>query len=567
MRPQQPQPSRHRPQSASDRGDVIEQELTFESFSSAQHDAASIHDDDSDRTKDGGAAVIAMPSDGASYPSSAYREVDHAVDRSLLGSCFATLAFLLIAFIFFCPVFALLLPVVLVVAAIRSAICAATVSCSASRLSHADLRWLFTSAPVLGVLRLESGLDLGRVRDLINARVVAAEGKNGRRIYPRFSQRVTACSSGYVWSLDPMFRLDEHVISARQALSGPGELEAYLNSLTNFPVDFEKPLWEVHVAPGEFGETRDTLLILRFHPTMTDGVSLVRLFSAALSDEQAPLTMKARFGGRTLVMNVVRSLIILPIVFLQKWIFTRRDFNIFHPLAAPRRCAAASELHFVNMTYPLAAVRRIKQVTRCGFNDLFVAAVTGAMRAYQQVCGVDNPFDLLSLVPVDLTSKRAAQQMRNNYVMVDLCLPGNTEGMIPRLWEVRLRMDELKSSADAVILRGLGWIFHAILPSRFAARVLHYFCNKASCILANLEGPDHSLSIGSCEVKSVSSWFPLLDHVLVSLVFFTYGNQLSVSLCADKNAVTDPFVFLEAIFNQVSRAGILSLANFKSKIK
>lgn len=543
------------------RGEASDQELTYESFSSAQHDAVSNNEDEHDRAKDaGGTAVIAMPAEGTAYPSSTYREVDHAVDRSLLGSCFATLAFLIIAFIFFCPVFALLLPVVLVVAAVRSAICAATVSCSASLLSQADLRWLFTNVPILGVLRLEPGLDLGRIRDIINARVVAAEGKNGRRVYPRFSQRVTACSSGYVWSPDPMFRLDDHVVAAGQALCDAAALESYLNTLTHFPVDFERPLWEVHVSAGEFGDTRDTLVILRFHPTMTDGISLVRLFAAALSDEQSPVTLKARFGGRTLVMNVIRSLIILPIVFLQKWIFTRRDFNIFHPLAATPRRTNAPDMHFVNMSYPLAAVRRIKQVTRCGFNDLFVSAVTGAMRAYQQMCGVENPFDLLSLIPVDLTSKRASQQMRNNYVLVDLCLPGNTEGMIPRLWEVRLRMDELKSSADAVILRGLGWIFHVIMPSRYAARVLHYFCNKASCILANLEGPDHSLSIGSCEVKSVSSWFPLLDHVLVSLVFFTYGNQLSVSLCTDKAVVADPHVFLEAIFNQVSTTAVIDKA-------
>ncbi|KAL1468567.1 hypothetical protein MTO96_041415 [Rhipicephalus appendiculatus] len=47
-------------------------------------------------------------------------------------------------------------------------------------------------------------------------------------------------------------------------------------------------------------------------------------------------------------------------------------------------------------------------------------------------------------------------------------LPTNTEGAIPRLWEVRQAMDELKNSPDPVVLYGAANILFTLLPCRLA---------------------------------------------------------------------------------------------------
>lgn len=47
-------------------------------------------------------------------------------------------------------------------------------------------------------------------------------------------------------------------------------------------------------------------------------------------------------------------------------------------------------------------------------------------------------------------------------------LPTNTEGAIPRLWEVRQVMEELKNSPDPVVMYGAAQLLLTLLPYRLA---------------------------------------------------------------------------------------------------
>src|SRR2546427_265200 len=86
-------------------------------------------------------------------------------------------------------------------------------------------------------------LDPSAVRQVIEERLLG---------FPRFRQRVAEAPFGMgppQWSSDRRFELDAHL--HRVALPEPGDkgaLEAFVSDLMSTPLDFTKPLWQIHLV-------------------------------------------------------------------------------------------------------------------------------------------------------------------------------------------------------------------------------------------------------------------------------------------------------------------------------
>lgn len=230
--------------------------------------------------------------------------------------------------------------------------------------------------------------------------------------------------------------------------------------------------------------------------------------------------------------------------------------------------------HFCS--YPLSIISRIKGVTRSTFTEVFLATVAGALRTYQQqISNVSHPYDILCLLPTDLTKEKhnpntghnsssiasktsnmssmtnLIPRIRNNYSLVDFGLPTNTEGMIPRLWEVKQRMEELKNSADSIILSGLSRILWHLFPESVGRRVMDTYYNKNSLSVSSLQGPYCGLCIGGKPVHSIIYWFPVLREVSLSISCFTYGDSFTCSISANKLQLPNIRLILDSIVYQV----------------
>ena len=128
-------------------------------------------------------------------------------------------------------------------------------------------------------------------------------------------------------------RVEDHVIvpDIDPNIENPDQyLEHYISKLTTVPMDFSKPLWEIHVLCLKTSNA-ESIGILKIHHSLGDGMSLMSLFLACTrktSDPEALPTVavqKKQFGPScyTGFFNKIWWL------FVGLWFILRLVFNTF----------------------------------------------------------------------------------------------------------------------------------------------------------------------------------------------------------------------------------------------
>ncbi|HSR23674.1 MAG TPA: wax ester/triacylglycerol synthase domain-containing protein, partial [Candidatus Eisenbacteria bacterium] len=149
-------------------------------------------------------------------------------------------------------------------------------------ISAVDAAWLRMEDPtnlmmVTGVLLFDGRVDPDRLRAVIEERLLP---------FARFQQRVEEPPFGVGmprWVTDHRFDLDAHL--HRVALPQPSDkaaLEAFVSDVMSSPLDFSKPLWQMHLVEHASG----TALVTRVHHAIADGIALVQVL-LSLTDTSA----------------------------------------------------------------------------------------------------------------------------------------------------------------------------------------------------------------------------------------------------------------------------------------
>jgi len=98
-------------------------------------------------------------------------------------------------------------------------------------------------------------------------------------LLPRYRQRVVNAPlrlSYPTWEDDPDFDLDRHVEEVEMPAPGDDRvLSTFVGKLFSERLDRDHPLWRVSVIHGH--ESGNTVLLMRLHHSMVDGVSAVAL--------------------------------------------------------------------------------------------------------------------------------------------------------------------------------------------------------------------------------------------------------------------------------------------------
>ncbi len=500
-------------------------------------------------------------SDSVSVTLSApYKRLEHPVEKSLFLSCSLSLLLLFVILLLFGPavlLYVVFLPLAWLVRSCIACCCCcsrnrACACCCSQVLTASENFWLhdspFNKMVVQALLTLEEGLSLSQIRELVVSKLVCAKDKNGRHSYPRFTQKVVPLYMGNAWIKDPDFVIDNHVMAVKEVIRNQTELEKYIASQASVELDKDRPLWEIHVLCS-FSETRDTLLLLRMHPCMSDGISLMRVLVKSLVDNPMALQLKPRFGQSAFAFNFLRAVFVGPLVFLHKLLFTSSDRNPLNISA--NRHLSGRKVVAISEPFSMENATRIKQVTRSTLNDVLLTVAAGSLRRYLQRLGVPNPYDLNAIIPIDLRSDDGRVRMGWKLSLMDFPLPTNTEGTIPRLWEIKQRMDELKNSADPVVMHYLIPFLSLLLPQRLYQRVVAHIFNKATCFVSTLPGPEQPVMLEGRNVKSVIYWAPPWDNAALSVSFITYADQVWMTVISDLAIVPDPQLLTRDFTQQV----------------
>ena len=153
-------------------------------------------------------------------------------------------------------------------------------------MTYADNFWLCMDDPanlmvIAAFMEFEELIDFKRLTWTVEQRLTS---------FPRFRKKVVKTSYGVgapTWEFDKHFDIRSHI--HRIALPGAGDKTELQNMVGDFmatPLDYEKPLWQVHLIEN-YGE--GCVILFRIHHCIADGIALIHtLLSTADTDPDAP---------------------------------------------------------------------------------------------------------------------------------------------------------------------------------------------------------------------------------------------------------------------------------------
>ena len=431
-------------------------------------------------------------------------------------------------------------------------------------MSSVDAAWLGMEDPtnlmmVTGVLMLDGKVDLKRLRAVLDRRLAPFNRFHQRIVRPRSRGNVAH------WKDDTGFDIENHV--SHVALPAPGgdpRLRDMVSELMATPLDFTKPLWQIHVIDG-YGP--NSVVLVRIHHSLADGIALVRVM-LSLTDESpnaspqrarrpsartvGPLDwLPAAIGrgvaaGQGLVANPEKlgdlarlgmhgayrlgRLVLLP----------PDPPTVFKgPLGRRKRAAWSDPL-------PLDDFKLIGKAFGATVNDVLVAATAGALRRYLEKRGAST--DQLSIrasVPVNLRPIEQAHQMGNAFGLVFVSLPVGIVDPVKRLRAIKHEMDGLKRSPEALVAFGVLSVM-GMTPVEVEHLGLRFFGTKATAVLTNVPGPRESIYLAGRKVDRIMFWVPQSGHLGLGISILSYAGGVMLGVASDEGLVPDPERIVDA---------------------
>lgn len=493
-----------------------------------------------------------------SYPSSPYTRIKQMNSGNILIAFLGSILFGVGAFLLFCPSTVLLIVIFPVSFLIKTSIFSCGCTCNnccecGIQLSWKERIWqnsiTDSTAVYQALLVIEFGLDIHRIRDLINARLICAEDKLKRKLYPKFTKKLAVSCSGLVWMPDHGFTINNHVFSSSRRVENQEDLLDFVSESSTKPLPLNSPLWEIQVVKN-FGDHKDTILLIRVHPILSDGLSLAHNVLASLTDLDAISCSVPNYSTRGKVYRFVKSFFCGSLIFLKEYFFAKADFNLLHgrhTIRSSKRVVSWSE------PFPLENARRICHVTRSSLNEVLVSVAAGALRSYLQLNGIENPYNMHSLIPVHYRSGVSEFSIENNQnVYMTMQIPTNTEGAIPRLWKMKSFMKHVNHNALFSVSRFVRYVTSYTLPSALYNRLWKCIRNKCTCIISNVPGPEGPIRFGSRLIKDLVTWNPPTDDVCVSINFVSYDDQIKMAVMSDPSVLPNPELITRDFAYQMS---------------
>jgi diacylglycerol O-acyltransferase len=453
------------------------------------------------------------------------------------------------------------------------------------KMSTVDTAWLRMDSDsnlmmIVGVSMLSKDVSVDGLRQALEARFL---------VYSRFRSRVVTDLTGSYWQ-EQEVNLDDHVIHTRLASnkdnsSNKPQLQQMVGKLSQEPLDPEKPLWQMHLVDncrGEDGKLRQALII-RIHHCIADGVALVGVFMSMFDkspDEvHAAPTPRAAAATTAAAEENPWEQIMLPVtaasikaIDLSSSMFVKSmgmmtDLDkLPGQISTLGQTAGQLAVDAVKLTtmeedsptrlkgkpngkkhvswsepLPLAEVKAISKAYGCSINDVLMASVAGALRAYLRAKGdtVEHDCDVRVMVPVNLRKPSRRQKLGNAFGLVPLVLPVGLEDPVARLFEVRHRMNELKGSYTALVAMSVLGVLGAT-PKQVQNEIQNYFARKATAVMSNVPGPQAPLFIAGSQLDQCMFWVPQSGDIGIGVSILSYNGGVQFGIVTDDALVQDP---------------------------
>jgi len=412
--------------------------------------------------------------------------------------------------------------------------------------AHMHVGWAATFAPPA-----EGRLpDFSHLRDHIELRLGRA---------PRYRQKLAPVPLGLhspEWIDDPAFSVDRHVYRA------PGPLHDLVDEVMSMPLRRDRPLWEMWVC--EDIESQQLGLVGKVHHCMVDGLAAVELGSLLLDPTPEPLAASAEQWraapeppAERLLVRGARDLLGEQLGLL-RWAFgaaasparaarhtAAGALRISRALSHSLRAAPASALNgqlsplrrLAWTERPLSDLRVVKQTYGTTVNDVMLAAVAGAVRAFLIRRG-EQPIALKAMVPV---SVRCPEDVLGNHIsFVFADLPCDEPDPLGRLHRVHATMSQRKQGGEPegadLALKAAA---HAPGPVQQTLSRLIASPRTFNLVVSNIPGPTEPLYMLGCPLTATYPVVPLADRHALSVGMTTVRDLACFGVYADRETLPD----------------------------
>jgi WS/DGAT/MGAT family acyltransferase len=416
------------------------------------------------------------------------------------------------------------------------------------------------------LLLLAEPLDQERLKATLRKRLLS---------FARFRQRLVREGGRHAWIEDASFDLNRHL--ERRCLPEPADqraLETLVGELASERLDARRPLWRCVVVENlEVG----CAVVFRVHHCVADGIALLRVFltltDRTLQPDGSPATPapppEERRNQARLAAKTAKSLLpsrgwverlrgggALVAALLRQFLLTPDTRTALRGALNGRKRMAWSA------PIPVGDIARVRQRWGGRVNDVMLTVVAGALCRYLQTRGETRPRLAVRLaVPVNLRPYQEEIQLGNQFAVVFLRLPLDVADPVARLAAVRVRMERVKASPEAManllMIRLVGGF-----PDWLERVILRLLGMKATAVLTNVPGPEEPLYLANAPVTRVLAWVPQITSIGIGVCVLSYAGAISIGVTTDQGVIADPGELVAGIETEiaelVARSGAIS---------
>jgi diacylglycerol O-acyltransferase len=418
----------------------------------------------------------------------------------------------------------------------------------------------------------ESGFDYDRFVALILDRIP---------FVPRYRQRVQSVPghlANPVWIDDDHFDIGYHV--RRSALPRPGnteQLRELVARIVSRPLDRQRPLWEIYFVEG-LADGRVALLY-KTHQALVDGVETVDLGQVLLDkdpgvkilggDEWHPhrhpspaglvaSALRDNLSDREVALDTARHTATSVLRTADR--VASRAGRVVAGLTGrrpDRGNALSGELsqqrRIVGVETKLADYRTIREAHDGTINDVILATLTGALRAWlmTRAESMGGLKQIQAVVPVsvidrELEATSLGSQIAAHFVSLPIAEPSP----VVRLHQVSYSFQAHKETGRGVAANRLAGIagfapttFHAIGARVAAAEMRRDF----QISITNVPGPQTPLYAAGAKMLRTFPIPPLLPNQALAIGVTSYDGTVFYGITADRDLVPDADVLGQCV--------------------
>ncbi len=390
---------------------------------------------------------------------------------------------------------------------------------------------------------------------------------------PRYRQRIRLVPghlANPVWVDDDDFDLTYHV--RRSALPRPGSIEQLRDLVARIMsrrLDRSRPLWEVYLVEGLEGGR--FAILSKSHQLLVDGVSTVDIGQVLLDVDPRPREVvhdhwrpDREPSPPALLAGAVKEQVRHPGQLLEtlrgnadglRRVAGSLGRSAVHTVGVlsnrrrtpdtPIQAQLSEQRRFVTVRTDLQDYRKVRRVHGGTVNDVIMATIAGAMRAWlmTRAEAVHGSRSLRAMVPMSVIDNELEPTSLGSQVTGHLVhLPIGESSPVVRLHQVSYAFKAHKDTGMAVAADRLADIagfapttFHALGSRVAASQVRRGF----DLVVTNVPGPQFPLYAAGAQMLESYPVPPLLPGHALAIGVTSYDGGVHFGINADRDALPD----------------------------